>query len=147
MNRHIVQPPAGGPVQQAGEVIDVAVDAAVGAEADQVQGAAIGQQCVGQAVDRIISGQAAVAYGLADANKLLADDSARTNREVANLGVAHLVVRQPYRRPARLDQGVWIGMPEGIHHRSVGRTNGIVFAVMAVAPAIQNGQHDWCHRA
>jgi hypothetical protein len=47
MDTHITEPPGCCPLEQAAEVVDVAVNAAIGAEADQVQTATVGQQSIG----------------------------------------------------------------------------------------------------
>ena len=44
---------------------------------------------------------------------------------------------------AGLDQRVGIGMPKRLHHRRVALADGVVFAVVAVSPTIQNGENDW----
>ena len=59
-----------------------------------------------------------------------------------HLGVAHLVVRQANCGAAGFYQCVGIGVPEGIHHRCAGSTNGVAFRVLAVAPTIKNGEYN-----
>ena len=96
-------------------------------------------------VQGTVTGDAAVAHGLADAHQLLADNPAGANREVAHLGIAHLLVGQAHIGATGLDQGVGIGMPQGIHHRGFGVADGVVLLGRAIAPAIQDGQHHWRH--
>ena len=62
---------------------------------------------------------------------------------MAHLGVAHLLIRQPHMGTTGLNQGMGIGMPQRFHHRRVALADGVVFAVVAVSPAIQNGENDW----
>ena len=47
VNADILEPASLGPMQEAAQVVDVAVDAAVGAESDQVQGFAAALQLLG----------------------------------------------------------------------------------------------------
>jgi len=54
-----------------------------------------------------------------------------------------LIVGQAHIRSTGLNQGVGVGMPEGIHHRGVGSPNGVVSVVVAVAPTIKDAQHNW----
>ena len=54
----------------------MAVDTAIGTEANQVKGAPIRQKGVGQVIEGRIGGDAAVANGLADAHQFLADNAA-----------------------------------------------------------------------
>ncbi len=75
-------------------MIYMAVHSAIGAEAQQVQGAAIGQQIISQLLESGVAVDAAIFDRLANAHQLLADYAARTNREVTHLGIAHLVVGQ-----------------------------------------------------
>lgn len=132
-----------GPLQQTAEVIEVAMHAAVGAEADQMERAAVDQQGVGQRIECGIGGKAAVFHRLANANQLLTDDPPAADGEVAHFRVAHLAVGQAHIAAARLDEGVGVGLPERIHHRGAGGADRIVIAGFAVSPAIENGQHHW----
>ena len=65
---------------------------------------------------------------------------------MAHLRIAHLMIWQPDCGAAGLNQGVGIGVPEGIHHRGASSTNGVVIGFVAVAPAIQNGEYYRGHR-
>ena len=65
---------------------------------------------------------------------------------MAHLRIAHLMIWQPDSGAAGLYQCVGIGMPESIHHRGAGSTNGVVIGFVAVAPAIQNGEYNRGHR-
>ena len=84
-------------------MVDVAVDSAIGAESDQVEGFAAALQLLGKGVEFRIVRDAAVPYGLADANELLADDPSGTNGEVTDFGVTHLIVGQADIGTARFD--------------------------------------------
>ena len=70
----------------------MAVHPTVGTEPDQMEAAFPLQQLVCQRVEGWVGVDAAVSDGLADAHQLLADDPTRADGEVADLGVAHLVV-------------------------------------------------------
>ena len=81
-----------------------------------------------------------IANGVADAHQFLADDPAGTNREVAHLGIAHLLIRQSDVGPACLDQCARIGMAEGFHHRRFSRADGVVVGILPMTPAVKNGE-------
>ena len=124
-------------------MVDVAVNAAIGAKPQQMQGpAAVGhallQRCQLRCVLQLI-----VAHGVADPHQFLTDDPPGADGEMAHLGVAHLLIGQPHMGAAGLDQRVGIGMPKRLHHWRVALADGVVFAVVAVSPTIQNGENDW----
>ena len=62
-----------------------------------------------------------------------------------HLGIAHLALGQPHMGATGLDQGVGIGMPEGIHHRRICGANGVVLSLWLVSPAIEDCQYHWSH--
>ena len=65
---------------------------------------------------------------------------------MAHLRIAHLMIWQADSGAAGLNQGVGVGVPEGIHHRGAGSTYGVVIGFVAVTPAIQNGEYYRGHR-
>jgi len=111
------------------------VDAAVGAETNQVQLSAIGKEAIGQAIQGRIEGQAAVFDRFADPDQFLADDASRADREMADFGIAHLTIRQTHISAAGLDQGMGIGLPERIHHRRFSQGNRIGFGRLPISPS------------
>ena len=58
-----------------------------------------------------------------------------------HLRVAHLAIGQANGPTTGFNQGVGIGMPQGIHHRGGRGTDGVVGFVMAIAPTIKNGEN------
>ena len=85
MDADIAEAALGGPLQQATQVVDMAVDAAVRTQSDQVESSWIRQQGVRQVVECRIGRQGTVAYGLADADQFLANDAAGTDRQMPHL--------------------------------------------------------------
>ena len=126
MHANLAQAAARRPAQQTAQVLHVAVYAAIGAEAHQMKSPPFGQELVCQGVEGVVAGKAAVLDGLADAHQLLPDDAPRADREMAHLGISHLPFRQAHRSAAGLDQGVGVGVPEGVHHRGFGGADGVV---------------------
>jgi len=66
---------------------------------------------------------------------------------VTDFRVTHLIVREADIGAAGFDQGVGIGMPKGIHHRGLGRPDGVMAVVVAVAPSIQDAEHNRRNRS
>jgi hypothetical protein len=71
----------------------VAVNPTIGTKTDQVQSTALGQQVVSGGIQHRIGRQAAVLDSLADPHQFLANNATTADGEMANLGIAHLVVR------------------------------------------------------
>ena len=133
------------PLDQSTEMVHVAVDAPIGAEAEQVQGAAPPLGAFRQFLECLRVAQLVAAHRVADSHQLLANDAAGSDGEVAHLRVAHLLIGEAHMGATGLNQGVWIGMPQGIHHRSAALLNRVVLACVPVTPAIKNGENDRCH--
>ena len=89
---------ASGELEERAQVVDVRVDAAVGDEAEQVDVAAPLPAQLEGARSASFSWKAPVLDGAVQADEILVDDPARADRQVADLGVPHLAVRQPDRR-------------------------------------------------
>ena len=90
--------------------------------------------------------EAAVFDGGIDAGKVLIDDAAGADIHVADLGVAHLPVRQTDEFSFRVDQRVRAIAQQAVPIRQVCQGDGVVGAFGAVAPAVQNQQYDrFCH--
>jgi hypothetical protein len=142
----VAQAPSGGPAEKPSQVVDVAVDTAVGAQTQEMKGAPTLEKAIGELVEGRILGDAAVADRLADAHQFLADDSAGTDGEMPHLGIPHLPVGQADRSAARLDHRVGIGVPEGIHHGCGGLPDGIVTSLREISPAIEDGENHGGHR-
>ncbi|AII44349.1 hypothetical protein KR100_13430 [Synechococcus sp. KORDI-100] len=131
-----------GPLNQATEMVHVAVDTTIGAKPQQVQSATAGvhslnKRSQGRRLDQLVVGD-----GITDPHKLLTDDPTGADRQVSDLGVAHLLIRQTNVSAAGFDQGVGIGMPERIHHRRLSLKDGVVLSRITVAPAVEDGEND-----
>ena len=87
-----------------------------------------------------------VLNGLADPHQLLANHAPSADGEVANFGVTHLPVGQSHMGATGLNQGVGIGVPEGIHDRCGCGMDGVVLLLRRVSPAVKHRQYHWCHR-
>ncbi len=129
-----------GHVDEREQVGNVAVNAAVGEQAHQVQLAAV---FLGLAAGVHKFGhleEVAVLDGLGDAGQLLIDDAARADVEVAHLGVAHLSLGQAHIHAGGADDGVGIFGLERVDDGRAGLTDGVALAFRALAKAVQYDQ-------
>ena len=104
---------------------DVAVDAAVGHEAHDVQRFAV-LLCVlhGLDVDRVLE-ELAVLDLLGHLGQDLEHDAARAHVGVADLGVAHLPLGQTHVKPGSLERGVGVLGEEAVEIRRFGDIDGV----------------------
>ena len=132
------------PLDQPTEMIHMAMNAPIGAEAKQVQGPAPLLGAFHQFLECLGFAKLIAAHRVADPHQLLTNDAACTDGQVAHFRVAHLLIGQTHMGATGLNQGVWIGMPKGIHHRSAALLDCVVLACVPVTPAIKNGENDRC---
>ena len=145
MNGQLANACTSSPADQSAQMVNVAVDAAIGAEPQQVQGAITAHHPFGKLLQHFGGFELVVANGVADSHQLLSNNSPSADGEVPHLGVAHLLIRQTHMGATGFDQCVWVGMPESLHHRGIALTNGVVLCVVSMAPTVQNGQYDRCN--
>ena len=99
-----------GGVGEGDEVVEVAVDTAVGHEAEEVEAGMAG---LGEGVLKgRDGGELILADGLLDAGEVLVDDSAGAEVEVADLGVAHLSLGEADVFAAGGEGGLGVGLVE-----------------------------------
>src|SRR3546814_3935287 len=61
---------------------------------------------------------------------------------MADLGIAHLAVRQPDMMLRRVQPGMWTGRLHPVPDRRTRQGDGISFAFRPLAPAVQNAEND-----
>src|SRR3954454_21447064 len=122
--------------QQRLDVIDVRMHAAVRDEAEQVHVAALGERGPQDWVleERAVRDRAV--YTL----QVLVEHPAGADRQVADLGVAHLTGRQADRLPARLQPGVRVLAPEAIEDRRLGELDRVARSGRRAAPAVEHDE-------
>ncbi len=112
------------------------VHAAVRHHADQVQAA--------RPLEHALPGRAsrhrAVIDGVGDAHQVLFEDAARSQREVADLGVAELPVRQADGPAGGLQRGVRIGGEIMVEVGSARQGPGVVRAAGVESESVEDGQ-------
>ncbi len=131
---------AAGELEQRPQVVDVGVDAAVRDEAHQVDiGAAAERRD-----ERLVLEERTACDRAVDAHQVLVEHSSRADREVADLGVAHLAGREPDRLAGGLDRRVRAALPEPVEHRRIGQRDRVPRARRGAAPAVEDHEcYEW----
>jgi hypothetical protein len=93
--RPLEHPLAASKLEQCSQVLDVRVHAAVRDEPEQVDVAAALARAPECPQERVVLEQRAVANGAVHALEVLVEHPAAADRQVSDLGVAHLPRRQP----------------------------------------------------
>ena len=122
------------------------VDAAVGEQSVEVEGAAVLQAGIhGGAVGGIFK-EAAVLNGPGDSGQILINHTAAADIGVANLAVAHLAVRQSHIQPGGGEGGISaLGNAEQpVQNRRARMGHGVSDGVLRKAKAVHNNQSSGC---
>ena len=114
-----------GQIEQAEQVVDVAVHAARAEQTHQVNGLARVDGRAHVAHQHVVFLHRAIHDGLGNQRQLLIDDAARAHVGVADLAVAHLPFRQADRHAGGLNRGIGIGFKQTVEVRPLGRRNRI----------------------
>ena len=85
MHSQLADAHGSGPADQSAEMIHMAVDAAIGAESQQMKGAVAIDHPVCQLLQRRGGAELIIANGVADPHQLLADDPTGTDGQVPHL--------------------------------------------------------------
>ena len=80
--------------------------------------------------------------GVGDARQVLHHDAAGADVEMADLGIAHLAVGQADVAARGAQEGVRTRAPQAVEGRRPRLAHGVVGAILAPTPTIQNNQHD-----
>ena len=124
------------------EVAHVAVHAAPGDQAHEVQPAPPPRGLGARLAQDAVLEEAAVLDGEADAREVLVDDTAGADVEVADLGVAHLARRQSHGRAGGVEHAVRVLRQQPVEDRRAGEAHGVVRARRGDAPAVHDDQDD-----
>ena len=138
--RPVGHPVALGQLEQREEVIDVRVDAALRDEAEQVHVAAPLPRPLERPDERRVLEDRAVPDGQVDPHQILEQDAARADREVADLGVAHLPGGQADCLTRGGEARVRVRRPEIVEDRRRGQLDGVPGAGWSEAPAVEDDE-------
>ena len=119
-------------------MIDVRVHTAARDETEQMDGTAA-LACATERTDQCrVREQRAVADRRVYPDQVLQEDAARADREMADLGVAHLALWQPDCSARRGDLRVRIALPEPVEDRCVCELDRVPRARWSNAPAVED---------
>ena len=118
----------------------MAVNTTIGQQAQDVHGLACSHGLVDRGANGRVFKELAIADGFGDTGEILIHHAAGAQVHVADLGVAHLAVRQTDIHARTRDQAVRHARAKTIQHRFLGRINGVVFVTFTVTEAIQDDQ-------
>ena len=86
--------------------------------------------------------EAAVLDRRVDAGEVLIDDAAGAQIHVADLGIAHLPVRQADVAALGVDQRMRPLRPQAVPVRQIGQRQRVVGRILAIPPTVQDQQDD-----
>ena len=125
-----------------GDVALVAVDAAGAGETQHVGGAARLPEPGGEARHRGPVGEVPPGDGLVDARQVHQDDAARADGGVADLGVAHLPLRQADVGAVGHEGGMRAAREEVVHGGRARQERRVALLPVAEAPSVEDAQDD-----
>ncbi len=121
-------------------MVDVRVNAALGDEAKQMHAVAALEYA---AQHRVVE-ERAVGDRVVDALEVLRQPAAGADRQMADLGVAHLAGREARGRTGRVERRVRPLRPEPVEHRRVGELDGVAGTGRGTTPAVENDErYEW----
>ncbi len=139
----------GEDADQGGDLVLVGVHPARRDQPDHMRRAAPLLDPDDELLQRRGAGERAVGDRRVDAHQVLHDDAAGADIGVPDLGIAHLPVGQADEPLARLQSRVRPARGQRVPYGGLCRGDGIVVAVRALAPAVEDAQHErtraWRH--
>ena len=123
-------------------VPDMAVNPAVGQQAEDMQSLTVRRIVKCCCIDRV-SKKRAVLDGLGDARQVLKHDTAGADVRMTDLAVAHLAVRQADIQPGGGQLRVRPALQEAVHDRGLSHVNGVAAVRLADAVAIEDDKRDF----
>ena len=122
----------------------MAVHAAVGEQAHEVNGAALGDGAVDRLGEHGVVEERAVLDREVDARELLVDDAAGPDVEVPDLGVAHLALGQADGQPGRARAASWAhSAKDAVEVGRVRGLDGVARRGRGLAEAVHDDEQRW----
>ena len=118
----------------------VAVDAAIGQKAHQVEGGALFLGALHRPHQHLVAVNFLLLHRLGDAGELLVNHPAGADVGVAHLGVAHLPLRQTHIHAGSADIGAGVFGKDAVQVGGFGGMDGVAVVLGAVAEAIHNNK-------
>ena len=140
--RPLAHPFAVGETEQRAEVVDVRVHAAVRHEPEQVD-VAPALACTRERGDEcLVLGERAVLDCAVHPREILEEDPPGADREVTDLGVAHLPSGQADCLARRGERPVRVPLEERVEHGRVGELDGVARAGWRDSPPVEDDEDD-----
>ncbi len=127
--------------QQLEQVLDVRVHAAVAHKPDQVQ--LMAAAALHRFEQQRLAEEFAARDQLIDARDVHLDDAPGADIQMAHFAIAHLPFGQADVRAGGVNQRVGKILQQPVVVGLAGEGDGVAFCFGAIAPAVEDGQHDW----
>jgi hypothetical protein len=131
-----------GAVDEGEEMLDRAMHAAVGHEAEEMQATASLLRFENDVPDDEVLGQRPVVHREVDPRDVHHGDASGAEVQVPDLAVAHLPGRQPDVRAARSDDAVRVAGLERVERRRLREAHRVVAPVGALTESVQDHQDE-----
>jgi hypothetical protein len=128
--------------EQRAEVVDVGVNAAVRHEPEQVDVSHALAGAVKRGDERVVLGERPVLDRAVHPREVLEEDAPRADREMADLGVAHLPHRKTDCLAGRGERSVRVSLEESIEHGRICELDGIPGAGRCDPPSVEDDEDD-----
>ena len=127
-----------GHLEELVEVCQGAVDSAVGAQSEEVQGPAAACHIVVCCFDFLVFQKFVLAAGHVDLDQILINDAARADVEMSHLGVAHLSGGKTHVLTAGFQKRYGVLCPELVEIGGSLSVDGVGAVMLALAPAVED---------
>ena len=127
--------------QQLEQMLDVRMHAAVAHQPDQMQLASAA--ALHRVEQQRLAEEFAAGDQLVDARDVHLDDAAGADIQVAHFAIAHLPFGQADVRAGGVNQRVGKILQQAVVIGFAGEGDGVALGFGAIAPAVEDGQHDW----
>jgi hypothetical protein len=141
MHKDALQAGLLGRAQNRIQVFLMRVNAAIGDQTDQMQGATRLAGVLEAGLDLFVVLERVVGHHAVNARNVHLHNAARANVQVAHFAVAHLPARQTDKLFRCLDQRVGIFAQKRVVGGLCGQCNGVVFSLRTISPSIEDGEH------
>ena len=140
--RPVAHPLPLGELEQRPQVVDVRVDAAVGDEPEQVHLAGAGAGPAEEVEQHLVLEERAVLDRAVHPHEVLVEDATGADRQVADLGVAHLTVREPDGGARGVEPCRGVPPCQVVEDRRVREVDRVPRPRRGEAPAVEDHERD-----
>ena len=133
---------ARGEIHDRPQVVDVRMDATMRHEAQEMDASPSSTRPPKGAEQRVVREERTVVDRGVDAHEVLEQDATRSDREVPDLRVAHLALRQPDGLARRLQRGTRVLRPEPVEDGCLGELDRVSRPRRSETPAVEDDERD-----